>query len=259
MKFHFILFLFLSIIPLCCKAGGMVGFGGAKIPSYLGSATTESRPIGFLNYDIGHSFIEIEGPEVLTNIYLSKKFSVGPIVSLDFGRDALKHSSISQSQLTELPFNYDIGLMSQLHLPTINFSDEDEFVFRFSTQGNNKSFKDAHTYRFIFQYFFKVTFFLRTELEFEYKYSNSNYLNYFFGVDRNISEQTSLRAYTPKAGSESLQLSQNIIFSFSEAYGFLLKWSNTYYQQQAKQSPYVKDFGNSKNTFVGVAIFYRWN
>lgn len=250
---YYLLILVSLISTTGLSSEGLVGLGMASMPTYLGSSEKETRPIGIFNYDNDRFFVEIEGPEILSNYKFSDKFSLGPIISFDFGRDPL-----GNKLQTELSFSYDLGLASQVVLPNLGLSDEDEFTFRIMSQFNSESV-NAQTYRAGFQYFLKILFLLRTEFEFEYKYSNANYLDHFYGVSPEISNSTTIRSYRPKAGTESLNFAQNIILSFSENYGILFRWTYSKFKKEAANSPYIQDFGKDRNRFLGMAVFYRWD
>ena len=154
----------------------------------------------------------------------------------------------------------DIGPVAQIILPSLELSDEDSFNLRVSIQKNNKVDNDNNTYRLKLSYFLKLLFLLRTEIEMEYRYSESGYLNYFYGNSYQKSLKNGLREFmTNGSSSESLSISQNLILSFSENYGVFFRWQVDKFSSTPKKSPYVADLGSGKSSFYGISLFYRWD
>ena len=211
--------------------------GVASVPEYSGSSENQVVPIGLINYSQENFFLEIQGPQIVLNQKVKERISLGPIISFDFGRDAIEASNVS-----ELPFNFNYGLNLQVKLPSFQLSDEDEFSLRLSHQKNSKAEGGAYISRWSLRYFMKLLFLLRTELEIEYRHASGEYLSFFYEE--------------PQSGPEGFIFSQNIIFSFSEQTGTLLRYSYTKLASKVRNSPVVQD---DSNLFVGLTLFYRWD
>ncbi len=253
-----LLFFCLLIFSFAARGEGLIGFGAGSLSEYQGSSENQTVPIGIFNFSKESYFLEVQGPQIVLNSRINNKFSLGPIISFNFGRDAFFNSENEGVEASELPFSFDYGLNFQYELPNLSVSSEDSFSVRFSSQKNNKALSNSLTHRLSVRYFLKILFLLRTEFEIEARYSSDNYINFLYGVNDQVSNDLSIDSYRPREGFESFTFSQNIILSFSEHTGVLARYAITRFESESRNSPLINELGESTNLFVGLAAFYRW-
>ncbi|MCK4507072.1 MAG: MipA/OmpV family protein [Desulfuromonadales bacterium] len=253
MKKLILLGLILSTLFLTGSAWavkGTVGLGVGMAPDYEGSDDATAVPMFMFNhrYDSGR-FVNLMGPKLRVNLLANERFSIGPVLNYHMGRDDVDNSRVDD--MDDLDDAIEAGIFAAI--------DANNVLVGFEYLADVSDESDGYTLQGTLGYRWKATPDLTITPTVFVTAADSDYMDYYFGINNGNRGGTSLPNYNGSDG-DIKDSGINVVAHYTpwEKWGVMGIFSFKALHNAAKDSPIVDDEGDDKQVTLGVMATYRW-
>lgn len=234
---------------------GYFGAGVMAVPEYEGSDEMQAVPIlaGRVNYN--HYYVETKGLGLRGNISSMQSVEFGPALNYRFGRDDVDNNTIDRLSdiddaieaggFVKIPVNGVLSLRDQLALDVSVLTDISD-----THEGTLIQFGPSYSYA--------MTPKLRMSTSLSATYASQNYMDTYYSVDASNAAASGLSQFDADGGVKDIGVTLVGNYSVNKRWGVI---GIAGYQEllgDAKDSPIIKNAGESGQFTAGLAVSYRF-
>lgn len=229
--------------------------GPAVTNEYMGSDDYSVVPLIVANLEMDNLKIEFEGLTFRAALAEYKNWTYGLTAEYDFGRDNDIENAIV-ARMTEIDGVINTGLYATYKVDSW-LQQSDEFEFRVAGFIDAGDTHEGMYTKMSMAYSLPMISAWRIQIELETTYANEDYMDTYFGVDRQDSLLSGLTTYNAGSSFRDVTLSTNIGLFSSPKWGVFMKLSATKLLGNAKDSPIV-NVGSSSQYLAGIGAYYKF-
>lgn len=237
-----------------------IGLGAAIAPEYVGSRDTVIAPVPSFSTTIGPVEINSDLLGINAGFKLDQYITVGPIVRLDLGRNALfKVNDPVVARLPKIKVAPEFGAFIQAQVPI--FADRPQALALTARLSAVKGTSAGHGGVLVEGDLGAVKSIgdrTTTGVSVTFSWQDRRYADAYFGVDQAAAAATGLSRFSGKAGIRDLGSSVFIARTLSEHWSASAFASLTELKSSAADSPIVQERGRTRQTFLGLSATYSF-
>ena len=235
------------------RIGGLfVGFA----PDYVGSDDYKAVVAPFFRYNFSNSeqYIVLRGFDLQFNVVDHPWFRIGPVLNYRFGRNNVKNDQVDEMDKIDGAIEFgafvgaefkDTANPRQRLLLSLEFLQDISGEHKGSvTTGSIKGWYPLSRR-------FDVTLGLSTT------FGSSDYMDTYFGVDTEDSNQSGLRRYSADSGFRDVSVTPGVVMHLTEAWKLAAGIRYMRLMGDAEDSPVTK-VGDNDQWIGGIGVAYTW-
>ena len=235
------------------RIGGLfVGFA----PDYVGSDDYKAVVAPFFRYNFSNSeqYIVLRGFDLQFNVVDHPWFRIGPVLNYRFGRNNVKNDQVDEMDKIDGAIEFgafvgaefkDTANPRQRLLLSLEFLQDISGEHKGSvTTGSIKGWYPLSRR-------FDVTLCLSTT------FGSSDYMDTYFGVDTEDSNQSGLRRYSADSGFRDVSVTPGVVMHLTEAWKLAAGIRYMRLMGDAEDSPVTK-VGDNDQWIGGIGVAYTW-
>ena len=235
----------------------VIGVGVGMVPDYLGSDDYTVAAAPFFRYTFAGTerYLQFNVTELSFNVLNHPNFVLGPVVNYRPGRDDVDDDIVDEME--EIDDTVDVGITAGYV-----WKDRANPRHRFAT--NLTFYMDAgDVYRGWLvsagaRYWYPVSKPIDLQIGVGANYGNSQYMDTYFGVDREDSRDSGLKKFDADEGFRDVNAQLAAVFHFSANWhlGAGVKYFGLI--GDASDSPIVDGRGDANQLVYGLGVAYSW-
>jgi len=234
-----------------------LGLGAGIAPEYEGSDDYEGVPIPLLRAGKKFQYGQLVGTHVTSNLLDHPNWRIGPSVNYRKGYSDVSNNDVDN--LHDRGNSIEVGLkggydfhITQVPFPNTVLSFGAEVLYDVSSGHDGWLVTPEISYGGPFGEDWKF------RLGGQLTYASGDYMSHFFSINASDSASSGLNTYDADAGVKDAAVSFVLGYDFTKHWGIAGMVQFKQMLGDAKDSPVVKDAGESAQGFAGVAVTYTW-
>lgn len=231
-----------------------IAIGGGAAPSYPGSKTYSIIPFVAANFTIKSIELSVRGPNIRANLLGESAFSIGPVVSLNFGRS--RSDGGVARYLPKIGNEVDVGGYVGYHFGG-DAIGQGQVALEITALQDVSSVSKGFTASGTISYVLVRNQHWNIGADANTTYANAKTLRTYFGVSPDAAEESGLSAYSPGSGIRDVGTGVTAGYQFNRRWGLVSRIGYNYLVGDAAKSPIVK-VGSRSQLLGGIALSYRF-
>ena len=233
------------------------GLGVGFAPDYKGSddKTGAIAPFARYTFDRSERYIQLNATELTLNLINSREIRFGPVVNYHFGREDIDDDVVSR--MTGVDDTVEAGLFGEVAWIDRG-NPRNRFILGATWLMDAGGKAEGYRVRLSARYWRQVASNVDFHLGGGLWYGDSDYNNYYFGVNPGNRGTSGLPLFNAGSGVHEYYLTTGATMYFSRNWLGAAGLRVSQIAGDPKDSPIVSQQGDKTNFIAGVGIAYMW-